>query len=122
MRESFKASSREDAFLLENKVPIHEWLAILTLSLLLIFCSFYSYRYAPSALPCCEEVPYVTVYLEGAVVAPGCFTAKRGTSLGGLLQEVRCKEEMSKKGLPLKRALVDQEAIYIPYKKKKNDR
>ncbi len=114
-----EASSEEDAFLLKDQVPIHEWLAIVTLSFLLILYASYSYFYEPLPSIIQEGLPYVTVYLEGGVVSPGFFTAKRDTTLSELLSEIRCKEGVQWERLSLDRVLVDQEQIYIPYKKSK---
>lgn len=117
LKWNLEASSEEDAFLLKGHVPIHEWLAIVTLSFLLILYASYSYFYEPPVLVIEENLPYVTVYLEGGVVSPGFFTAKCDTTLGELLSEIRCKEGVQWERLSLDRVLVDQEQIYVPYKK-----
>lgn len=58
----------------------------------------------------------ITVYLDGAVKAPGALTIGRGTPLSALAERDLFHRDADPKALQRKRPLQDQEVVYIPFK------
>jgi len=67
---------------MKNQLPVHEWIAVLFVSSLVLSFGIVSYLNTPKEYPIEESVPIaseITIYIDGAVLHPGAVKLPKDT-------------------------------------------
>jgi hypothetical protein len=102
-----------------NKLPLHEWLVVGLIVLLMAGLILNTYRGDHAALPR-TAIPHqlttqeIRVTIEGAVVKPGTYTLPKGTVLNDLIALAEPRPDANLKGMKSKNRLKAGQFIHIP--------
>ena len=98
-------------------LPVHEWLAIVTIVVLFLFIVFISQIYKGKDLSEISEsssiITQVNITIEGAVEHPGSYSFPRGITLSKVFEQIVLKEDADIKGLKLKSKILNDQKIVV---------
>lgn len=104
----------------ETRLPVHEWIAILVISSLLLLFALIGIGFGTPHIPSHVGAPHfpvnqeIEVFIEGAVAKSGTFRVKRGAVLSDLLELTPLTSEADMRRVKQDKRLRNGQVIKIP--------
>jgi len=102
------------------RLPIHEWIAIVAIIVLLMILTVISLGSSDSNFPDHLNSPHhlisqeISIWIEGAVDKPGSYQVKRGATLQDVLALVKVKDDADLRRLKFHKKVRNGQVIKIP--------